>query len=254
MDPQLRKAIQDVKEKRNHSDSTIDSVELEKCLREFKTELYIKRRHNSVYHDEILKRDGYLRSFMQKVNEMYTRLQAEHAEAIDLSKKTQIAAEALEKLRIYVRENEKLKKEKEKFEEMYIKVNAKYEKLEQLLGTNSSVNNPNLLTKIVFNQWKLNTAHCEAQTQQRNEILNKVTEHFTAEKTTNVKLIQENEHIKEIKKQLEEDNLKLKERCQENLAIIASLKTKIKMLEDARSQNPTRPEGGIKDEPIEIGD
>lgn len=43
MDPNLKKAIQDYMDKQKKSEPIMDCLELEKCLREFKTELYIKR-------------------------------------------------------------------------------------------------------------------------------------------------------------------------------------------------------------------
>lgn len=58
---------------------------------------------------------------------MAAKLQAEHAQAIELSKNNQLANEALQKLKVCAERTEKLRKQKEQFEEMYIKVNGKNE-------------------------------------------------------------------------------------------------------------------------------
>ncbi|XP_018561054.1 microtubule-associated tumor suppressor 1 homolog A-like [Anoplophora glabripennis] len=247
MDPNLQKAIQDYKEKQKNSGAAVDCVELERCFREFKTELYIKRdevnqqrteldaanleiqnlrraldvtkktldenqfnlniqlkkasnneeqlkkmeslmkiqlqhkmaiteidtlkenlqktemekleltrkvdvleakqRHSSMYYNEILKRDNQLRNIMTNLDEMAVKLQAEHIQAIELSKKNQLANDALQKLKVCVEENEKLRKQKEKFEEMYVKVNEKIKKLEESLQIKESENSTHIEVK-----------------------------------------------------------------------------------------------------------
>lgn len=110
-------------------------------------------------------------------------------------------------------------------------------------------------------QWKLNRFHYETQMKQRNEILDKMTQCFTNEKNTNIKLIKQNEDIKAVNKILEEENLKLKDTCKENSENIKILNEKIKLLEEGNSSTENKGSvpsedlnGQIKEEPIEIDD
>ncbi|KAJ8952248.1 hypothetical protein NQ318_007407, partial [Aromia moschata] len=57
-----------------------------------------KQRHNSVYHDEIVKRDNQLRCFIDELNKMLVKLQTQQVQAGELSKKAQLGKEAAEKI------------------------------------------------------------------------------------------------------------------------------------------------------------
>lgn len=100
MDPNLRKAVQDYKEKQKNSGPAVDCVELERCFREFKTELYIKR-----VSKELIILHGHMNSLIEssirvilqdEVHQLRTELDAANLEIQNLKKALDVTKKALD--------------------------------------------------------------------------------------------------------------------------------------------------------------
>nr|XP_023025837.1 BICD family-like cargo adapter 1 [Leptinotarsa decemlineata] len=239
--------IEILKEKLQNSES--EKHEFTRKLENFEA----KQRHDFIYHNAIMKRETNLRSMMEEMNVMMAKLKKDHTEIMKLSNQTKFAEELTEKIQHLSRNYEKLKEEKENFEELYIKISAKCEKLQEFMAPRSEIHEPNLITKIIFNHWKTNRAR---YSEKMDEILTKITESYNSEKTTNIQLIFRNEELTELLqkanyhiKNLDCENERLKE---SHLIMTEELKTKIEQLEERMRKSGISEITEIKDEPIEI--
>ncbi|KAG5876460.1 hypothetical protein JTB14_032693 [Gonioctena quinquepunctata] len=240
------------KEKLQESES--ERVDLTRKLEN----LEAKQRHDSIYHNAILKRETNLRAMMGEINEMMTKLKKEHDETMTLSNQTKVAEISLEKLQHLSKNYEKLKREKENFEELYIKANAKCEKFQELMSSRSEVHDPNLITKIIFSHWRINRASYTQTMEDINKILAKVTESYTSEKTVNIQLICRNEELTELlhDSKCEIQNLKCERKSLKEAhgKEVEELKTKIEEFEKKNDISEISEVIEIKNELIEIGD
>ncbi|XP_028129265.1 uncharacterized protein LOC114325398 [Diabrotica virgifera virgifera] len=175
-----------------------EKLELSRKLEVFET----KHRQTFIYHNQILKRENALMSTIEEVGDMVKMLKSEVSEVNEFHKEAKLAETSLQKYQQLVRSYDKVKTDKDYIQEQYIKINVKCEMLEHLLNLNEDIREPNLVNNIIFNQWTSSRYHYNQQIQKLNEIINKLTDSYTTEKTTNVQLIERLEELK-----LENDKL-----------------------------------------------
>ncbi|XP_072390050.1 uncharacterized protein [Diabrotica undecimpunctata] len=220
-----------------------EKLELSRKLEVFET----KHRQSFIYHNQILKRENALMSTIEEVGEMVKMLKSEVGEVNEFHEKTKLAEESLEKYQQLIRSYDKLKKEKDYIQELYIKINVKYEMLEHLLSLNEDIQEPNLVNTIIFDQWTASRSHYSQQIQKTNEIIKKLTDSYTAEKTTNVQLIEKLEELKQ-----ENDRLKTYIDTLDKPRETKMLGQEIKAIKQTRTENDDFEAVTIKEEPIII--
>ncbi|XP_057652336.1 putative autophagy-related protein 11 [Diorhabda carinulata] len=181
---------------------------------------------------------------------MVKKLSLEQNEVTKMGKQTKIAEESIVKYQQRINGYENLKKEKDHFEELYVRINAKYEMLEQLLTFNKNIQEPNLLNKVLFNRWKSSRSHYETQIQKTNEILDKLTDCYNKERETNIQLIKNSKEVSQERDRIKAEMETMKKLHKEELE---KLQQKITEMEHKDTDDKTEIVQ-IKDESIEIID
>ncbi|CAG9837079.1 unnamed protein product [Diabrotica balteata] len=213
-----------------------EKLELSRKLEVFET----KHRQSFIYHNQILKRENALMSTIEEVGEMVKMLKSEVGEVNEFHEKTKLAEESLEKYQQLIRSYDKLKKEKDYIQELYIKINDP-------TVTFCLCSLKNIGTKALDAEWTASRSHYRQQIQKTNEIIQKLTDSYTTEKTTNVQLIEKLEELKQ-----ENDKLKTYIDTLEKPKETEKLGQEMKVLKQTETENDNVEAVRIKEEPIII--
>nr|CAI5831811.1 unnamed protein product [Callosobruchus analis] len=193
-----------------------------------------KFKHSCSYTNEIIRRDNEIRRQIEDINESLLKLKNDHTTVVELAKQSDLAVDAMVGMEQLSRKVEKLSKERDRYQELYVRTNGKLCMLEDSLSQDTDSSDIDTLAKMIFNKWKLSEESYNTQLVQKKDILSKMIETVNNEQSTNEKLIFENEELKklndDLKKKIDEINEKKEKALGRKDAIIQELESKITAL------------------------